>query len=206
MNCADLDALGDQARRQIVLFGGDTRSTGALGDTWFYDGTRWRQAATNGPPPARALPWSTTRAAIVSFSSAATTKGACSAIRGSGTETTGRKSRAMGRRRGRSSAWRSTPHAAALCSSAVPAGWSQTRRVMATHGSGTACVGRPSTLPVRARAITWRWITTPCGNASCSMAEARATPYRVRRGRSTECRGAVRQPRANTPLRAARLR
>jgi len=41
----------DAARRQIVLFGGDTRATGALGDTWVYDGTSWRQHSVAGPPP-----------------------------------------------------------------------------------------------------------------------------------------------------------
>jgi len=41
----------DEARGQIVLFGGDTRSTGALGDTWLYDGAQWRQVAVEGPPP-----------------------------------------------------------------------------------------------------------------------------------------------------------
>jgi len=41
----------DEARHQVVMFGGDTRDTGALGDTWVYDGTSWRQVATSGPPP-----------------------------------------------------------------------------------------------------------------------------------------------------------
>ena len=41
----------DEARHQIVMFGGDTRDTGALGDTWVYDGAAWRQVATSGPPP-----------------------------------------------------------------------------------------------------------------------------------------------------------
>ena len=40
----------DEARHQIVMFGGDTRDTGALGDTWVYDGIAWRQVATSGPP------------------------------------------------------------------------------------------------------------------------------------------------------------
>jgi hypothetical protein len=41
----------DEARHQIVMFGGDTRETGALGDTWVYDGIAWRQVGTSGPPP-----------------------------------------------------------------------------------------------------------------------------------------------------------
>ena len=41
----------DAAHRQIVLFGGDTRASGALGDTWVYDGVAWRQIETPGPPP-----------------------------------------------------------------------------------------------------------------------------------------------------------
>lgn len=41
----------DQKRRQVVMFGGDTRDTGALGDTWVLDATGWRQVASDGPPP-----------------------------------------------------------------------------------------------------------------------------------------------------------
>ena len=41
----------DEGRRQVVLFGGDTRSTGALGDTWTFDGTMWRQHDVPGPSP-----------------------------------------------------------------------------------------------------------------------------------------------------------
>jgi hypothetical protein len=41
----------DAARGQVVLFGGDTRATGALGDTWILDGSGWRQVPGEGPPP-----------------------------------------------------------------------------------------------------------------------------------------------------------
>ncbi len=41
----------DAARSQIVMFGGDTRATGALADTWTFDGASWVQVATDGPPP-----------------------------------------------------------------------------------------------------------------------------------------------------------
>jgi hypothetical protein len=40
----------DAARRQVMLFGGaDERSV--RGDTWGWDGKRWQQLATEGPPP-----------------------------------------------------------------------------------------------------------------------------------------------------------
>lgn len=45
--------VGDEARRQVVLFGGvDTTGTRvAYGDTWVWDGRDWRQASNNGPGP-----------------------------------------------------------------------------------------------------------------------------------------------------------
>src|SRR5439155_6838865 len=42
----------DAARARAVLFGGTscaTASCGDLGDTWEWDGSRWRQASTLGP-------------------------------------------------------------------------------------------------------------------------------------------------------------
>jgi hypothetical protein len=43
----------DAARRQVVLFGGDTRATGPLGDTWVFDGDTWRDATPPLSPLAR---------------------------------------------------------------------------------------------------------------------------------------------------------
>lgn len=40
----------DTRRLRVVLFGGDTRDTGPLGDTWELDGSVWRQVAVDGPP------------------------------------------------------------------------------------------------------------------------------------------------------------
>jgi len=48
-NCPAL--VYDEARRQVLLFGGDRGSEGALGDTWVYDGHQWREIATTGPSP-----------------------------------------------------------------------------------------------------------------------------------------------------------
>lgn len=39
----------DEARGVVVLFGGSGNTL--FGDTWTWDGTRWRQAATTGPSP-----------------------------------------------------------------------------------------------------------------------------------------------------------
>jgi len=40
----------DERRDRIVLFGGDTRATGPLGDTWELDGTTWFRITESGPP------------------------------------------------------------------------------------------------------------------------------------------------------------
>jgi hypothetical protein len=40
----------DAKRGRTVLFGG-AGSTGALGDTWVYDGVRWQELAAPGPSP-----------------------------------------------------------------------------------------------------------------------------------------------------------
>lgn len=65
----------DAARRQVVLFGGDTRATGALGDTWLYDGTAWRQVEGAGPPPRSThhMVYDTRRERVVLFGGAAGT-------------------------------------------------------------------------------------------------------------------------------------
>jgi Galactose oxidase, central domain len=44
----------ERNRARIVLFGGYRRIAGAterLGDTWEWDGKRWKQVSTTGPPP-----------------------------------------------------------------------------------------------------------------------------------------------------------
>lgn len=40
----------DAARRQVTLFGGSDQGS-VRGDTWGWDGHRWRVLATSGPPP-----------------------------------------------------------------------------------------------------------------------------------------------------------
>lgn len=59
----------DQQRRQVVMFGGDTRATGALGDTWVLDDTGWRQVASDGPPArsGHALAYDSRRGRVVMF-------------------------------------------------------------------------------------------------------------------------------------------
>ncbi|NOT07746.1 MAG: hypothetical protein HOP28_05995, partial [Gemmatimonadales bacterium] len=37
------------AKRRLFLFGGDTRTDGALGDSWVREGAVWRQVASGGP-------------------------------------------------------------------------------------------------------------------------------------------------------------
>lgn len=41
----------DAARGEIVVFGGNDSVAGLLGDTWAWNGTSWRLAATTGPSP-----------------------------------------------------------------------------------------------------------------------------------------------------------
>ncbi len=41
----------DAARAEIVVFGGYGSTVGSLGDTWAWNGTNWRLAATTGPSP-----------------------------------------------------------------------------------------------------------------------------------------------------------
>ena len=41
----------DQARRRVVLFGGDLLDGASAGDTWEWDGQYWTQAADTGPSP-----------------------------------------------------------------------------------------------------------------------------------------------------------
>lgn len=59
----------DEARRQVLLFGGDTRTTGALGDTWAFDGKAWRQLSTSGPPArtCHAMVYDSRRSRVVLF-------------------------------------------------------------------------------------------------------------------------------------------
>lgn len=59
----------DEARQHVLLFGGDTRTTGSLGDTWAFDGKEWRQLATTGPPPrtCHAMVYDTRRQRVVLF-------------------------------------------------------------------------------------------------------------------------------------------
>lgn len=40
----------DEARRQVVLFGGMRQDGTAFGDTWTWDGLRWTLSSTSGPP------------------------------------------------------------------------------------------------------------------------------------------------------------
>jgi hypothetical protein len=44
----------DDARGQIVLFGGDGHG-GDFGDTWTWDGSTWRNQHPAGSPPARSV-------------------------------------------------------------------------------------------------------------------------------------------------------
>src|SRR5215510_15117750 len=41
----------DRARKRVVLFGGDSISSGLLGDTWEWNGQTWTQVADMGPSP-----------------------------------------------------------------------------------------------------------------------------------------------------------
>ncbi|MBK8974905.1 MAG: hypothetical protein IPM29_03185 [Planctomycetes bacterium] len=41
----------DDARQEIVLFGGDLGGNVPSGETWLWDGTRWRMSAARGPSP-----------------------------------------------------------------------------------------------------------------------------------------------------------
>lgn len=41
----------DSRRRRFVLHGGRAEDRTRAGDTWEFDGTQWRQVATDGPPP-----------------------------------------------------------------------------------------------------------------------------------------------------------
>ncbi|MCW8138568.1 MAG: hypothetical protein KIT58_06660 [Planctomycetota bacterium] len=43
----------DSARNEVVLFGGRSSASGALGDTWIWNGTRWIQRSPTTSPPAR---------------------------------------------------------------------------------------------------------------------------------------------------------
>lgn len=60
----------DQRRGTLVMFGG-LRGRTALGDTWLWDGTRWREApAVSGGPSTRSghvMAWDPTRNAVVMF-------------------------------------------------------------------------------------------------------------------------------------------
>jgi hypothetical protein len=41
----------DQARREVVLFGGFSTDDHVLGDTWVWNGAQWRRVAGDGPQP-----------------------------------------------------------------------------------------------------------------------------------------------------------
>jgi hypothetical protein len=41
----------DSVRRELVLFGGFTTNNELLGDTWLFNGGRWRRAEVEGPSP-----------------------------------------------------------------------------------------------------------------------------------------------------------
>ncbi|MES2305124.1 MAG: kelch repeat-containing protein [Gemmatimonadota bacterium] len=64
----------DSSRHQLVLFGGDTRTTGPLGDTWLRDGEQWREIVTAGPPARSvfAMTWDSKRSRVVLFGGAGT--------------------------------------------------------------------------------------------------------------------------------------
>jgi hypothetical protein len=59
----------DPQRERIVLFGGLDSSGTPLGDTWEWDGRRWKQVADSGPPPRRwsAMAYDEARGAMVLF-------------------------------------------------------------------------------------------------------------------------------------------
>lgn len=44
----------DRARQHVLLFGGLDGGGVAIGDTWYWDGVRWRQQTGGAQPPARA--------------------------------------------------------------------------------------------------------------------------------------------------------
>lgn len=58
----------DPSRDRLVLFGGGTK-TSMLGDTWEWDGKRWKQVTTEGPGErmAYAMAWDPARRRIVLF-------------------------------------------------------------------------------------------------------------------------------------------
>ena len=62
----------DEARGRVLLFGGDTRQTGALGDTWEREGVIWRHAASSGPSPrtVHAMTYDPHRGRVVLFGGA----------------------------------------------------------------------------------------------------------------------------------------
>jgi hypothetical protein len=62
----------DRRRQRVVLFGGYYRTAGSnvrLGDTWEWDGARWRRISTNGPPPRSglAVAYDESRERVVTF-------------------------------------------------------------------------------------------------------------------------------------------
>jgi hypothetical protein len=73
----------DRARNEVVLFGGASapaadRSQTFLGDTWIWNGRRWRKAADDGPRGryAHAMAYDERRRVVLLFSGAAEHKGA----------------------------------------------------------------------------------------------------------------------------------
>ena len=61
-------AVYDEARREVVMFGGSTR--GAFdGSTWTWEGTRWKERATTGPSArgAAAMSYDPVRRVVVLF-------------------------------------------------------------------------------------------------------------------------------------------
>ncbi len=60
----------DDARREIILFGGGSGATSVLADTWIWNGVAWSQANPTRSPPARAahaMAYDVTRRRVVLF-------------------------------------------------------------------------------------------------------------------------------------------
>ncbi len=69
---ARADAAGayDPVREVFVLYGGRDQNGTYLGDTWEYDGTRWRETTAIGGPPAladAAMAWSRRTGSLILF-------------------------------------------------------------------------------------------------------------------------------------------
>lgn len=64
----------DAARQEVVVFGGNDSVSGLLGETWAWNGTNWRLAATTGPSPrvGGAIAYDSLRARVVLVGGAGT--------------------------------------------------------------------------------------------------------------------------------------